>query len=325
MTMKYSLKSIGFRSLLLSMVTLAGLGGGPAYGQTDPRVKGDYFHTGAGARYLVRAKSPLEVEHLRGNLTILKGAGGNITIFSGKQGKFLIDAGIRPSKDNIEAALNDISKSPIKYVVNTHWHWDHTDGSEWMHAAGAKIIAQRQTRKHLTETTHVDDWNWTFNPVPSGARPTIVIDKEKVFSFSGETIRLINFGAGHTDGDLLAYFEEADVLATGDTFWNGYYPFIDNQDGGGINFAIGWADKIIEMSTDHSIVVPGHGPAGNRADVIAFRDMLVSVRDKVATLKKQGKSLQEVLDSKPTAQFDSKWGGFVIGGDLFTKLVYDGL
>jgi len=311
--------------LLTGMLLSAPLGVAPVQAQAAPQAGNDYFHTGAGARYLARAKSPLEVRHLRGNVTILMGSGGNITVFSGKDGKFIIDAGISPSRTRIEAALRDLGKTPIRYVVNTHWHWDHTDGNAWMHADGATIVAHRNTFRHLTQTTHVDDWNWTFKPVAAGARPTILIDRNRTFAFSGETIELENFGPGHTDGDLLAYFRKADVLAMGDTFWNGHYPFIDNEDGGGINSAIDWANKAIGMTTDRTILVPGHGPIGHRADLIAFRDMLVAVRDKVATMKAQGQSLQQIIAAKPTAPFDAEWGGFVIGADLFTRLVYDGL
>src|SRR5678816_124338 len=159
----------------------------------------DYFHTGAGVRYLRRADEDVIVESLDGNITVLLGSGANITVFSGKRGKFLVDAGISKSQEKLQVALNKISPSPLKYVVNTHWHWDHTDGNEWMHAAGATIIAQRNTLKHLSETTHVDDWNWTFAPVPAGARPTIVVDKEREFIFAGESIRVEHFGRGHTD------------------------------------------------------------------------------------------------------------------------------
>lgn len=134
-------------------------------------VKGDYFHTGAGARYLERAKGDIVIVPLRGNINVLMGSGANIVVLSGSEGKFFVDAGIKPSKDKLQAALNTIGPSPLKYVVNTHWHWDHTDGNEWMHAAGATIVAQRNTLKHLSETTHVDDWNWTFVPFqPARAR-----------------------------------------------------------------------------------------------------------------------------------------------------------
>ncbi|MBR0750146.1 MBL fold metallo-hydrolase [Bradyrhizobium japonicum] len=253
------------------------------------------------------------------------GSGANIVVLSGNEGKFLVDAGIKPSKDKLQAALNKIGPSPLKYVVNTHWHWDHTDGNEWMHAVGATIIAQIYTLKHLSETTHVDDWNWTFAPVPAGARPTILVENEKEFTFAGDTIKVEHFGPGHTDGDVVVYFEKADVMALGDSFWNGNYPFIDNEDGGNVNSAIAFANKIIEHTTDKTILVPGHGQVGNRAQLIEFRDMLVAVRDKVAALKSQGKSLEEVIAAKPTAAFDAKWGRFVIGPEFFTRLVYEGL
>lgn len=290
-----------------------------------PPPKGDYFHTGAGARYLERAKGDIVTVPVRGNINVLMGSGGNIVVLSGSEGKFLVDAGIRRSKDKLQAALNKISTSPLRYVVNTHWHWDHTDGNEWMHAVGATIIAHRNTLKHLSETTHVDDWNWTFAPVPIGARPTIAVENEMEFTFAGDSIKVEHFGPGHTDGDLMVYFEKADVAALGDAFWNGNYPFIDNEDGGSINSAIAWANKVIERTTDKTILIPGHGPVGNRAQLVEFRDMLVAVRDRVVALKSEGKSLEEIIAAKPTAAFDDKWGRFVIDSNFFTKLVYEGL
>src|ERR1700755_3454986 len=119
-------------------------------------VEGDYFHTGAGAKYLERAKGDIVTVPLRGNINVLMGSGANIVVLSGSEGKFLVDSGIKPSKDKLQAAFNEISPSPLKYVVNTHWHWDHTDGNEWMHEAGATIIAHRNTLKHLSRTTRID-------------------------------------------------------------------------------------------------------------------------------------------------------------------------
>ncbi len=285
----------------------------------------DYFHTGAGARYLRRADTDIVVEPLRGNITVLMGSGGNITVLSGKEGKFLVDAGISKSHEKLQAALDSISPAPLKYVVNTHWHWDHTDGNAWLHAAGATIVAHMNTFKHLTETTHVDAWNWTFDPVPAGARPTLLVNDKKIFDFAGNKIEVENFGHGHTDGDLWVYFEQADVLALGDTFWNGNYPYIDNEDGGDVDGAIKWANQAVARTTDHTIVIPGHGAVGTRAQLIEFRDMLVAVRNAVAALKQQGKSLDEIIAAKPTAAFDAKWGNFVFNGDQFTKMVYVGL
>jgi glyoxylase-like metal-dependent hydrolase (beta-lactamase superfamily II) len=285
----------------------------------------DYFHTGAGARYLRRAEGDIVTQTVRGNISVLIGSGANIVVLSGDRGKFLVDAGISVSEAKVKAALNTISPTPIVYVVNTHWHWDHTDGDGWMQQSGATIIAHQNTLKHLSQATHVDDWNWTMLPLPVAARPTILVGDSTTFLFAGDTIHVDHYGPGHTDGDVSVYFEKADVLALGDTFWNGNYPFIDNQDGGNINDAIKWADKAIERTTDKTIVIPGHGPVGTRSQLVEFRDMLVAVRDNVAALKRQGKSVDEVIAAKPSAAFDDKWGRFVIDPAHFIRLVYAGL
>jgi glyoxylase-like metal-dependent hydrolase (beta-lactamase superfamily II) len=328
------MKSHAIRAVLVSLFVSSGILCGPATAlagsviqpaQNSDVPRDDYFHTGAGARYLRRADSDLVLTPLRGNITVITGSGGNITVFSGNEGKFLVDAGISKSKEKLKTALDQISPAPLKYVVNTHWHWDHTDGDAWMHAAGAVIVAHTNTMKHLSEITHVNAWNWTFDPVSVEARPTLLVNKGKTFSFSGTTIEVENFGGGHTDGDLWVYFKDADVLALGDTFWNGIYPYIDNEDGGSIDGAIKWANQAVAYTTDHTIVVPGHGAVGNRAQLIEFRDMLVTVRSTVAALKQQGKSLDEIVAAKPTAAFDAKWGNFVFNGDQFTRMVYAGL
>ncbi|MGO4380737.1 MBL fold metallo-hydrolase [Pseudoduganella sp. RAF53_2] len=291
----------------------------PAFAQDD------YFHTGAGARYLKRADTDLVAQPLRGNITVLMGSGGNVTVLNGREGKFLVDAGISKSKEKLQAALLQMGAASPKYVVNTHWHWDHTNGNAWLHEAGATIVAQKNTFRHLTQTTHVNAWNWTFDPVPAAARPTLLVDHEKIIAFAGTKVEVKNVGDGHTDGDLWVYFKDADVLALGDTFWNNKYPYIDNEDGGSIDGAIKWANKAVERTTEHTIVIPGHGDVANRAKLIEFRDMLVAVRNNVAALKKQGKSLEEIVAAKPTAAFDAQWGQFVFNGDQFTRMVYAGL
>lgn len=271
------------------------------------------------------AKANISVQQLRGNITVLMGSGGNIIVLNGPEGKLLVDAGIAVSRPKLESALNGISTAPVKYLINTHWHWDHTDGNPWVHDLGATIIAQENTLKHLSVTTRVEDWNYTFQPLPPGGRPTILFKTDKTLKFNGETLVLKNYGVGHTDGDASVYFPKADVLAMGDTFWNGIYPFIDNGVGGGIDGMIRWVNTSLANVTDKTIIVPGHGPVGNRAQLIEFRDMLVSIRENVARLKNQGKSLDEIIAAKPTASYDAKWGGFVIDPAFFTRLVYAGI
>jgi glyoxylase-like metal-dependent hydrolase (beta-lactamase superfamily II) len=271
------------------------------------------------------AKADITTERLRGNLTVLMGSGGNIVALQGPQGKFLVDAGIGVSKAKLQAALAQVGAGPVKYVANTHWHWDHTDGNTWLGAAGATIIAHPNTLKHVSETTRVEDWDYTFQPLPKAGLPTILVKDSKTMQFGGERITLKNFGNGHTDGDLWIRFEKADVLVLGDTFWNGVYPFIDNASHGGIDEAITWANHAIAESTDHTVIVPGHGPVGNRTQLIEFRDMLVGVRDKVKQLKDQGMTIDQAVAAKPTAPYDAKYGHFVINPDFFTRLVYAGL
>lgn len=271
------------------------------------------------------AKAEITVQRLCGNISVLMGSGGNITVLTGPDGKLLVDAGIAVSRPRVEAALNSISQAPIKYLINTHWHWDHTDGNEWVHGLGATIIAQENTLKRLSATTRVEDWDYTFQPWPLSARPAIAFKTDKTLKFGGEKIVLKSYGPGHTDTDLTVYFAKADVMALGDIFWNGVYPFIDISTGGSIDGAIRLANASLASVTDKTIIVPGHGPVGDRAQLIEFRDMLVAIRDNVASLKKQGKSLEEVIAAKPTADFDAKWGGFVIAPAFFTRLVYASL
>jgi glyoxylase-like metal-dependent hydrolase (beta-lactamase superfamily II) len=133
------------------------------------------------------------------------------------------------------------------------------------------------------------------------------------------------YPAAHTDSDISVHFTDADIIDVADTFWNGHFPFIDYSTGGSFDGMIRAAEANVAGVTDKTIVIPGHGPIGNKSQLIEFRDMLVSVRDKVSTLKKEGKSLEEVVAAKPTADYDAKWGGFVVNGDFFTKLVYKGI
>ncbi|MEN3327983.1 MAG: hypothetical protein V7638_2790 [Acidobacteriota bacterium] len=271
------------------------------------------------------AKADITVEKLRDNISVLFNSGGNIVVLTGPDGTLLVDAGIAVSRAKIQAALNQIGAGSVKFLVNTHWHWDHTDGNEWVHNLGATIIAQENVLKRLSATTRVEEWNHTFQPWPTGGRPTVVFKTEKMLNFDGETIVLKHYGVGHTDGDISVNFTEADVLALGDIFWNGYYPFIDNGVGGGIDGMIRWVNASLPCVTDNTIIIPGHGPVGNRTQLVEFRDMLVAIRENVAALKKQGKSLEEVIAAKPTASYDDKWGAYVIDGALFTRLVYAGV
>jgi glyoxylase-like metal-dependent hydrolase (beta-lactamase superfamily II) len=269
-------------------------------------------------------KSPVSVTKLRGNVSMIEGSGGNIGVFAGSQGKLMVDAGIDVSKDKIRKALSDVSNKPLKYLINTHWHFDHASGNPWVHQDGATIIAQEKTKKNLSKTIRVKDWDYTFKPLPSGALPTILFKNEHHLKFNNEDILMNYYGPAHTDCDIAVYFPHADVIHVADTFWNGYYPFIDYSSGGSIKGSIAAAVANVKRIGPKTIVIPGHGPIGNRDDLIQFADMLQEIEHKISSLKKQGKSLKEVVASKPTMTYDAKFGNFVIKGDTFAYLVYKG-
>jgi glyoxylase-like metal-dependent hydrolase (beta-lactamase superfamily II) len=171
----------------------------------------------------------------------------------------------------------------------------------------------------------VPDWQHTFEPLPPSGRPTSMVKTERTIQFGDETVLIKHDGPAHTDGDLIVYFRKADVLVTGDTYWNGIYPFIDSVAGGNIDGMIKAAELNIARITDNTLIIPGHGAVARRSDLREFRDMLVAIRDNVAALKQQGKSLEEVIAAKPTAAYDAKWGQFVIDPKFFTRLVYRGV
>ena len=267
----------------------------------------------------------IDTQTLRGDVSALIGSGGNIAVLTGSEGKFIVDSGYATSRPKITEALAGISPAPIKHLVNTHWHFDHTDGNEWMHADGATILAHENTRKHLSNTTRVEAWNYTFPPSPTVAIPAEVFDQEKTLHLNSTTLTLAYYGPSHTDGDISAYFAEADVLHCGDTWWNGHFPFIDYSTGGHINGMIRAAEWNLAKAGDKTIVIPGHGKIGGKPELTEYRDMLVTIRDRVAALKKEGKSLEEIIATKPTAAYDPKWATSFITGDVFTKLVHAGI
>ncbi|MGY3442784.1 MBL fold metallo-hydrolase [Bradyrhizobium sp. USDA 4473] len=272
------------------------------------------------------AASPIAIHKVRGNISVLEGSGGNIAVLTGKDGKLLIDAGIGVSRPQLTKALASVSDAPITHLVNSHWHFDHTDGNTWLNESGAVILAHENTRKHLAELQRVEDWDYNFLPLPEGGVPTEVFATEKTLKLNGASILLKYYGAAHTDSDISTTFGEADVMHVADTFWSGIYPFIDYSTGGSIDGMIAASDANLAAATKDTIIITGHGrPISNRAELQEWRDMLVAIRDAVARLKKKGMSRDEVVAAKPTAAYDERYGQFLIDPGFFTRLVYHGV
>ena len=256
---------------------------------------------------------------------MLEGSGGNIAVLVGDDGKVLIDAGITATRPRIEAALSALGGQPITHLINTHWHFDHTDGNEWLNSEGAAIMAHENTLKHLSAAQRVEDWNFDFPPSPKAALPTALVTAQQTLTFNGESLVLTPLKPAHTDGDISVYFEETNILHTGDTFWNGIYPFIDYSTGGDIDGMIAATEANIAAVRDDTIIIPGHGPIGDKKRLVEFRDVLASTRDNVAKLKQAGHSLTEIVAAKPSARYDAVWGKFVISPHVFAQLVYEGV
>ncbi len=264
----------------------------------------------------------VQVTKVSGNVSLLSGAGGNIGILTGPDGKIIVDSGVSTASDAILQAISHIDSAPLKYLVNTHWHFDHTDGNAPLHAGGATIVATVKTRERLSTPQYMDIVKLHFPAAPAAALPTRTLTGDFTFFHGGEEVILQALPPAHTDTDLFVYFTQADVIHAGDVFFNGNYPLIDYSTGGNINGFIDAQAKILSVAKDSTKIIPGHGPLASKADLAATHDMLATIRDRVATAKKSGKSLDETVASTPSAEFDAKYGKGLIGPGPIVTLIY---
>ncbi len=269
------------------------------------------------------AQDPIKVQALRDGLFVLSGSGGNVLAVTEADGVLLVDSGIVGAK--VAAAVATVSRAPIRQVVNTHWHFDHTDANAWMRERGAELSGQVNTLHHLSIATTVKDWDFTFPAAPLAARPTKLLSGEEILNFGRRQIVVSQYAPAHTDSDLLVDLPDVDVVHLGDTWWNGVYPFIDYSTGGGIDGMIAAAERNLARATTQTIFVPGHGAVGGRTELQRYRDMLVTTREQVASLKQQGRTIEQAVAARPTADFDAAWSWPIIGPAFFTRLIYQGV
>jgi len=260
---------------------------------------------------------------LGSHLFVIENTGGNITVLDGPEGKLMVDAGISGSHPQIIAALAGISANPLKEVISTHWHFDHTGGNPWLHEAGARITAHQNTKSHMVVAKAVTPWKYTFPPTPAPGLPTRLLNADTTFSMNWMHIAVTHPKDAHTDGDLVVAFKEGNVIATADTFWNGYYPFIDREAGGTIDGMIRATKANLAIATESTKIVPGHGPIATKPELQEYHDMLVSIRSSVMKLKSSGATVEQAVAAKPTANFDAKWGHYAVNPDDFVRLVYN--
>jgi cyclase len=267
--------------------------------------------------------TPITSASLGPNLTMLAGPGGNVAVLNGADGKVVIDTFVQPAWNNLKGALDKLGNQRITNVIDTHWHFDHADNNAQFRKLGASIVAHDNTKKRLSESH--DLLGAKFPPSPAEALPTLTFSMTQRIDANGESLMLGKIPNAHTDTDIYIKFQKANVLHLGDVFFNGMYPFIDASTGGSINGMIEGTNFSMKQADASTKIVPGHGPLGDLKSLTTYRDMLVTVRDRVAKLKKSGQSLKELLAAQPTKDLDATWGkGFMQPND-FLAIVYNTL
>jgi cyclase len=273
----------------------------------------------------------IETQNLADNVTIFDGPGGAVTVLNGPDGKFVVDTFVAPAWPRLKEALDGLGSAPMRYVIDTHWHFDHTDNNAHLHAAGATVLAHENTKKRMSEPHDLPVLyrgqdgalaGLHFDPSPAEALPQQTLATNYQLRANGEILELQHVAPAHTDSDIYVHFQNANVISMGDLFFNGMYPYIDPGTGGTITGMIAAADKILSLADNHTKIAAGHGPLGNKADLTKFRDMLITSHDRLQKLKSAGKSAQEAVAEKPFADLDSVWGKGIINGDQFVQVVY---
>ncbi len=262
---------------------------------------------------------------LGNGLSMLMGAGGNIGLSVGGDGAFVIDDQYAPLTERILAAVAEQTGQPVRFVVNTHWHGDHTGGNEHMDKAGAIIVAHENVRKRMSTEQFLAAFDNHVPASPEAALPVITFTDAVTFHWNGDEVRIFHVAPAHTDGDAVIHFTKSNVIHTGDTFFNKMYPFIDASTGGRIDGMIDAVDRILPLVDDETQIIPGHGPLANKADLETYRAMLATASARMHKLIDAGKTREEAIEAKPTADLDADWGDGFLKPDVWVGIVYDSI
>ncbi len=267
----------------------------------------------------------IKSQKLTDGIYVLFGQGGNIGLSVGEDGAYIIDDQFAPLTGKINEAIDKITKEPVEYVINTHWHFDHTGGNENFGKEGAVIVAHENVHKRMSTRQEMKAFNRVVEPAPKVARPQVTYQKEMSLKLNNDNMRIIHVANAHTDGDSLIYFEEDNVLHMGDCYFNIGYPFIDIGSGGSIDGYINALETGVNLANDETQIIPGHGPMASKSDMATYVGMLKDIRNNVAELKADGKSLEAVIDAKPSKKYDAKNGKAFIKPEQIITAIYNSL
>lgn len=256
---------------------------------------------------------------------VLMGAGGNIGVSLGPDAVFLVDDQFAPLTPKILAAVAAISSKPIRFVLNTHWHFDHTGGNENMGRAGALIVAHDNVRRRMSTRQFIEFIKREEPPSPTTALPVITFTDTVTFHINGDEVAAFHVARAHTDGDAIVHFRKTNVVHMGDVYVTYGYPLIDLSSGGSIDGMIDAVGRVMAMIDGSTKVIPGHGALSNLAGLQTYRDMLVTIRDRLQRQVAAGGSLQDAIAARPTAEFDATWGKGFVKADQFVEILYTSL
>ena len=259
------------------------------------------------------------------HIYMLEGSGGNIAVSVGPDGPLMVDSQYGPLSEKIRHAISKLSDGAIRILVNTHWHGDHTGGNENFGKSGAMIFAHENVRARMSEKQLMRAFSREIPPAPEIARPVVTFTDQMNIKCNGEYLMLLHVDSAHTDGDALIYFPQSDVIHMGDTYFNGRYPFIDLSSGGSIDGLISAVEKALFVINDDTKVIPGHGLLSNKTELESYRNVIRSLRNKVATMIGAGKSLEEIKAARPGTNSDSTYGSGFISPDRFLEIIYNSL
>jgi len=259
------------------------------------------------------------------NIYMLMGQGGNIGVSVGVDGVFLVDDQFAPLTEKIKAAVAKLSDQAIRFVINTHWHFDHTGGNENLGQDGAIIVAHDNVYERMSKDGFIKALNPKVPAAPKAALPLLTFNDTVSFHLNGHDINVVHQSNAHTDGDSIVFFKQANVIHMGDTFFNGLYPFIDASSKGEVNGMIKTAERILALANAQTKIIPGHGPLASKQDLQKFRDMLILVRDRMQKLLAQGKTLDEIIAMRPNADLDKTWGGGFLDPATFLRVLHSAM